>query len=66
MITINGNRTVDWREGLTVQMILDELGWGYVLITVTVDGQFVPKEDYAAFPVPDGSDLKAIHIAHGG
>jgi thiamine biosynthesis protein ThiS len=66
MITVNGNRKVAWREGITVADVLRELGWDYALITTTVNGTFVPREDYGSFVVPDDADVKAIHIAHGG
>jgi sulfur carrier protein len=66
MVKVNGNRTVEWREGLTVADILRELGWDYVLITTTVNGAFVQRDDYESTIVPDGADVKAIHIAHGG
>lgn len=66
MITVNGNRTVEWREGISVADVLRELGWDYVLITTTVDGKFIERDDYSSALVPDGADVRAIHIAHGG
>lgn len=66
MITVNGNRTVTWKEGITVADVLKKLGWEYVLITTTVNGNFVERDDYATTVVPDGAEVKAIHIAHGG
>jgi thiamine biosynthesis protein ThiS len=66
MITVNGNRTIAWRPGITVADVLQELGWDYVLITTTVNGQFVARDDYGSREVPDGAEVKAIHIAHGG
>jgi len=66
MITVNGNRKVTWREGMTVAALLAELEWSYALITVTVNGEFVPRDDYHAHAVPDEAVVQAIHIAHGG
>ncbi len=66
MITVNGREKVVWRDGITVADILKELGWDYVLITVTVNGGFVPQDEYSSHVVPDASEMKAIHIAHGG
>ena len=66
MVTVNGNRTVEWRTGLPVADILRELGWDYALITTTVDGHFVERDDYESTQVADGADVRAIHIAHGG
>ncbi len=66
MLTINNRDKLDWREGMTVQDVLDAMGFTYPLITVTVDGDLVPKEDYASHPVPDGAELSIFHLAHGG
>ncbi|MBM4354193.1 MAG: sulfur carrier protein ThiS [Deltaproteobacteria bacterium] len=66
MITVNDSQTVEWTAGLTVAGLLKALGWDYALIAVTIDGQFVAPEDFDSRPVPDGSAVQAIHIAHGG
>lgn len=66
MVTINNRDRVDWREGMTVQDLLDELGYTYVLITVTVNGVLVAEEDYATHRVPDQAEVTVFHLAHGG
>jgi len=66
MIVVNARETVEWREGITVRGVLDALGWDYALITVTVNGAFVPPEEFDVHCVPDGARVQAIHIAHGG
>jgi thiamine biosynthesis protein ThiS len=66
MITVNDRDTVEWREGLSVQDLLDEMGYSYVLITVTVDGVLVPEDEYTTHPVPDGARVGVFHLAHGG
>ncbi len=66
MLTINNRDKLDWRAGMTVQDVLDAMGYTYTLITVTVDGTLVPKEDYATCAVPDEADLSIFHLAHGG
>jgi sulfur carrier protein ThiS len=38
----------------------------YAVITVSVDGKFVPQDDYDSFVVEDGCDIMAIHISQGG
>ncbi|HBL15218.1 MAG: thiamine biosynthesis protein ThiS [Elusimicrobia bacterium GWA2_69_24] len=65
MITVNGRRE-DWSAGLTVARLLERMGYGLIHITVTVNEQVVPEEDYAAFPIPDGAQVHAIHLHHGG
>ena len=66
MITVNGREKIAWRQGITVADVLKELGWDYVLITVTINGDFVPQDSYSSHTVPDEAEMKAIHIAHGG
>ncbi len=66
MVLVNNRDKVDWREGMTVQDVLDEMGYSYTLITVTVNGELVLHEDYDEYKVPDGAEFGAFHLAHGG
>lgn len=66
MILINDRDKIEWNEGITVQDILDKMNWTYSLITVSVDGKIVPKEDYDSFIVSDNSQMNVFHLAHGG
>lgn len=66
MLLVNDRDRVDWKEGLTVRGLLDVLGYDYVLITVTVDGELVPEDDYETRVVPDGAAITVFHLAHGG
>ncbi|MDD5657701.1 MAG: sulfur carrier protein ThiS [Elusimicrobia bacterium] len=65
MIEVNG-RKLSWRRGLTVSDVLAEAGYDFAHITVTVNGVFVAPDDFGAANVPDGADVKAIHLHHGG
>ena len=66
MVIVNDRDRVDWREGMTVQELLDAMGYNYVLITVTVNGVLVAEDDYAAHLVPDEARVTVFHLAHGG
>jgi thiamine biosynthesis protein ThiS len=66
MVTVNSRDQVPWRDGLTVQDVLDAMRYNYALITVHVNGELVERDDFATTLVPDGADLQAIHLAHGG
>lgn len=66
MLTINDRDRIDWREGLTVRGVLDAMGYDYALITVTVNGELVPEEDYDHRMVPDAAEITIFHLAHGG
>jgi thiamine biosynthesis protein ThiS len=65
MIAVNG-RSVPWRAGMTIADALAKMGYDYVHITVTVDGAFVPADEFSGREVPDRADIKAIHLHHGG
>ena len=66
MITINNRDKIEWKEGMTVQDLMDEMGYDYALITVTVDGKLVPEHDYESHLLDDGADVVVFHLAHGG
>ncbi|MBN1357069.1 sulfur carrier protein ThiS [bacterium] len=66
MITVNNRDELSWHDGMTVQDILDVMGYTYVLIMVTVNGVLVHSEDYSGTKVPDEADVRVIHIMHGG
>lgn len=66
MITVNNRDRVEWKEGMCVQDVLDEMGYDFALITVTVNGTLVPEKEYDTFLLEDGADVTAFHLAHGG
>ena len=66
MLTINNRDKIEWVESMTVRDILDKMSYTFVLITVTVNGELVPKEDYETYKVPDNADVNIFHLAHGG
>lgn len=66
MIKVNGEDAA-WREGMTVQDVLDDKNFTFRMISVWIDGVAVPsRELYATTPVPDGSDVDVIHMISGG
>ncbi|MDR3353749.1 MAG: sulfur carrier protein ThiS [Synergistaceae bacterium] len=66
MIMVNGDE-FEWREGLTVQDILDEKKYTFRLISVWINGEVVKKRgDYASTPVPDGGEVEILHMMSGG
>ncbi len=65
MIKVNG-REMEWKEGMTVQKLLDECNYTYPSIVVSVNGEVINKDDYASTIVNDGDDVKVIHMVAGG
>lgn len=66
MIVVNDRDKIEWHEGITIQDILDKMNWTYSLITVSINGEIVPKEDYDTFIINDNSQISIFHLAHGG
>jgi thiamine biosynthesis protein ThiS len=66
MLTINNRDRIDWRAGMTVRDILDAMRYEYALITVTVNEELVPEEEYSRRAVPDEAEVTVFHLAHGG
>ena len=66
MITINNRDKINWTEGMTVQDLLDEMGFDYALITVTVNDELVLEHDYDSFTINDNDQVGVFHLAHGG
>ena len=62
---MNG-RTVEWEEGMTVQRVLEVMKYTFRMLVVKVDGKLVKRDDYARTGVPEGADVKVIHLVAGG
>jgi sulfur carrier protein len=66
MIRVNDRFEVVWEEGLTVSRLLEQLKFSFPLIIVSVDGVLVPKDEYATRQIPDGAEVKVLHMTAGG
>lgn len=66
MIRINNRDDLEWKEGLTVSDVLECMRYTFPHIVVKVNGEVVAPEDYAAYPIPEGADVRVIHLIAGG
>jgi len=66
MILVNNRDRVEYMPGMTVRDLLEQLGYTYTLITVTVNDTLVPREEYDEFTIQDGARVGVFHLAHGG
>ncbi|MCX6029624.1 MAG: sulfur carrier protein ThiS [Chloroflexi bacterium] len=66
MIRVNNQYDVPWHPGMTVQDVLDALKFSFRMIVVKINGQVVLRQDFATTPVPDGTEMQAIHMISGG
>ncbi|MEG1602535.1 MAG: sulfur carrier protein ThiS [Cloacibacillus sp.] len=65
MITVNGDSS-PWKEGLTVQRLLDDHNFKFKMLAVWINDNVVEKERYGETPVPDGANVQVIHNISGG
>lgn len=66
MIRVNDRHEIAWREGMTVSDLLEEMNYSYHQIIVKADGELVRRSAYDAYVLPDGADVKVIHLIAGG
>jgi thiamine biosynthesis protein ThiS len=66
MIRVNDKYELEWEEAMTVSLLLERLKFSFPLIIVSVDGVMVHKQDYADHVIPDGADVRVIHMTAGG
>jgi sulfur carrier protein len=66
MIRVNNRDELEWEEGLTVSALLERKRFTYPHIIVTIDGRVIPREEYATCVIPDGSNVRVVHLIAGG
>jgi len=66
MIIVNNKKELNWRIGMTVQDVLDEMKYSFTLIVVTVNDVLISKENYMTTELNDIDRVCVFHIAHGG
>jgi sulfur carrier protein len=65
MILVN-DEPLEWHEGMTVSDVLRARNFKFPLLIISIDGVFVPRSAYAQTAVPDGADVKVVHLLSGG
>jgi len=66
MIRVNNRDEVEWEEGLTVSTLLERFCYTFPHIVVTINGEVVHREEYNRRAIPDGADVRVIHLIAGG
>ena len=66
MIRVNNKFDVEWREGMTVNSILEVLKFTFPMIIVSVNGRVVPRSEYGTKAIEDNDEVKVIHLIAGG
>ena len=66
MILVNNRDEIEWEDGLTVSTLLDRFRYTFPHIIVKIDGEVIPREQYPTRTIPDGADVRVIHLIAGG
>jgi sulfur carrier protein len=64
-LTVN-DESHPWRPGLTVAELLRERRFVFPLLVISIDGEHVPRERYDTATIPEGADVRVIHLISGG
>ena len=65
MLLVN-DEPLDWHEGMTVRDILRARNYRFPMLVIRVNEELIPRQDYATALVPDGAEVKVIHLISGG
>ena len=65
MLQVN-DQPLEYDPGMTVEDILKKKNYVFRMLAVWIDGEFVARGTYGKTPVPDGADVKVIHMIAGG
>lgn len=65
MLQVN-DEPLEYEPGMTVETILQRKNYKFRMLAVWIDGEFVARGTYDATPVPDGADVKVVHMIAGG
>ena len=60
------DRTVDWRAGMTITDVLKACDYVFPMLVVNLNGRLVKKANYDKTEVPDGAEVKVVHLVSGG
>ena len=66
MIRVNDKWDVQWKQGMTVQGVLDSCGFSHHYLVVSVNGKLVPPGEYTSHGVEDGDQVRVVHVIGGG
>jgi sulfur carrier protein len=51
---------------MTVQDALNLMNYTFRMLVVKINGELVPRKDYAVTTIPAGADVMVIHLISGG
>jgi sulfur carrier protein len=65
MILVNGD-PLDWKDGMTVRDVLTLKRFTFPMLVITVNDSVINRRDYDAALIPEGANVKVVHLMSGG
>jgi thiamine biosynthesis protein ThiS len=56
----------DWVKGETVAELLRRMNYVYPMLVIKINGEIIPRTQYATKIILDGSTVEVIHLESGG
>ncbi len=55
-----------WKQGLVVQDALTMMNYTFKMLVIKLNGELIKRDAYLTTSIPEGADLKVIHLISGG
>ena len=65
MIQVNGD-PLEWQDGMTVRDVLTAKRFTFPMLVITVNDNVVERRAYDTTVIPDGANVKVVHLMSGG
>jgi sulfur carrier protein len=65
MLIVN-DEPLEYDPGMTVADVLKKKNYIWRMLAVFINGEFVRRGTYDQTPVPDGAEVKVLHMIAGG
>lgn len=65
MIQVNGD-PLEWTDGMTVRDVLTLKRYTFPMLVITVNDHVVERQSYDTTTIPDGANVKVVHLMSGG
>jgi len=60
------NRLEEWRQGMTIQELIEKKNFIFKMLVVKIDGKLIKKADYGKTTIHDKSNVQILHLMSGG
>jgi sulfur carrier protein len=65
-IQVNKHTELSWHASMTVRDVITAMKYTFPHIIVTINGHLVRHNTYETTLVPEGADIRIVHLIAGG